>query len=127
MLTSLEVGESALLVCGRRVSGGCTPLRGTIVNNVDTARSKQAFRSRVSTKDCEYSILSLLCWTTCSHQNINSWRPIAAINKLGIEGRVGKNPFLKKKPAQCFFVCFYVFFVFFLVFCFFWVFLGFFA
>jgi hypothetical protein len=45
----LEVGESALLVCGRRVSGGCTPLRGTIVNNVDTARSKQAFRSRVST------------------------------------------------------------------------------
>jgi hypothetical protein len=54
MLFFLEVGESALLVCGRRVSGGCTPLRGTIVNNVDTARSKQAFRSRVSTKDCEY-------------------------------------------------------------------------
>ena len=41
------VGLVVILVCSRRVSGP-SPLHGTIVNNVDTDCSKQAFNTRVS-------------------------------------------------------------------------------
>ena len=44
--TLKEVGVSVVLVCSRRVSGP-SPLHGTIVNNVDTDSSKQAFNTRV--------------------------------------------------------------------------------
>ena len=36
------------IVCARKVTGP-SPLRGTIVDNVDPGRSEQAFASRVST------------------------------------------------------------------------------
>ena len=44
--TLKEVGLRVVLVCSRRVSGP-SPLHGTIVNNVDTDSSKQAFNTRV--------------------------------------------------------------------------------
>ena len=37
------------LICARK-STGPSPLRGTIVDNVDTGRSEKAFNSRVSTE-----------------------------------------------------------------------------
>ena len=45
--TLKTVGLVVILVCSRRVSGP-SPLHGTIVNNVDTDCSKQAFNTRVS-------------------------------------------------------------------------------
>ena len=42
-----ELPLDVCIVCGRRISGP-SPLRGTIVNNVDPGRSEQAFASRVS-------------------------------------------------------------------------------
>ena len=49
------------IVCGRRKSLGPSPLRGTIVNNVDTGQSKTAFASR---KILSGSLQSLLNTTT---------------------------------------------------------------
>ena len=43
------------LVCARKVTGP-SPLRGTIVDNVDPGRSEQAFASRVR----NYFLMSLL-------------------------------------------------------------------
>ena len=45
--TLKTVGLAVVLVCSRRVSGP-SPLHGTIVNNVETDCSKQAFNTRVS-------------------------------------------------------------------------------
>ena len=42
-----ELPLDVCIVCARRTSGP-SPLRGTIVNNVDPGKSKQAFASRVS-------------------------------------------------------------------------------
>ena len=42
-----EVGVGVILVCSRRICGP-SPLHGTIVNNVETDCSKQAFNTRVS-------------------------------------------------------------------------------
>ena len=42
-----ELPVNVCLVCARKVTGP-SPLRGTIVDNVDTGRSEQAFASRVS-------------------------------------------------------------------------------
>ncbi len=36
------------LVCARKSTPGTSPIRGTIVNNVDTGKSEAAFASRVS-------------------------------------------------------------------------------
>lgn len=47
--TLKTVGLVVILVCSRRVSGP-SPLHGTIVNNVETDCSKQAFNTRVSTR-----------------------------------------------------------------------------
>ena len=44
---SFQLGSNVVLVCSRRMCGP-SPLHGTIVNNVETARSKQAFNTRVS-------------------------------------------------------------------------------
>ena len=44
--TLQEVGISVILVCSRRICGP-SPLHGTIVNNVETDCSKQAFNTRV--------------------------------------------------------------------------------
>ena len=44
--TLQEVGVSVILVCSRRICGP-SPLHGTIVNNVETDCSKQAFNTRV--------------------------------------------------------------------------------
>ena len=41
-----ELPVEVCLVCARKVTGP-SPLRGTIVDNVDTGRSEQAFASRV--------------------------------------------------------------------------------
>ena len=41
-----QLGPNVVLVCSRRVCGP-SPLHGTIVNNVETDRSKQAFNTRV--------------------------------------------------------------------------------
>ena len=46
------------LVCSRRVSGP-SPLHGTIVNNVDVDKNKQAFNTRVSTIPCKRNKLTL--------------------------------------------------------------------
>ena len=42
-----ELPEEVCIVCARKASGP-SPLRGTIVDNVDTGKSQQAFASRVS-------------------------------------------------------------------------------
>ena len=47
---ALGCGVRVVLVCSRRVSGP-SPLHGTIVNNVDTDSSKQAFNTRVG-REC---------------------------------------------------------------------------
>ena len=47
---SFQLGSNVVLVCSRRMCGP-SPLHGTIVNNVETARSKQAFNTRVSSLD----------------------------------------------------------------------------
>ena len=47
---SFQLGSNVVLVCSRRMCGP-SPLHGTIVNNVETARSKQAFNTRVSSID----------------------------------------------------------------------------
>ena len=54
--TLQEVGVSVILVCSRRICGP-SPLHGTIVNNVETDCSKQAFNTRVSLtlRDCQGS------------------------------------------------------------------------
>ena len=44
--TLQDVGIDVVLVCSRRICGP-SPLHGTIVNNVETDRSKQAFNTRV--------------------------------------------------------------------------------
>ena len=41
-----ELPDNVCLVCARKVTGP-SPLRGTIVDNVDTGKSEQAFASRV--------------------------------------------------------------------------------
>ena len=46
-----EVSDDVCIVCARK-SNGPSPLRGTIVDNVDTGRSRQAFASRVSLPNC---------------------------------------------------------------------------
>ena len=45
-LIQFQLGPNVVLVCSRRVCGP-SPLHGTIVNNVETDRSKQAFNTRV--------------------------------------------------------------------------------
>ena len=47
--TLQDVGTDVVLVCSRRICGP-SPLHGTIVNNVETDRSKQAFNTRVGLK-----------------------------------------------------------------------------
>ena len=47
IITDDQVGVHVVLVCSRRVCGP-SPLHGTIVNNVQTDSSKQAFNTRVS-------------------------------------------------------------------------------
>lgn len=42
-----ELSGEVRIVCARKVTGS-SPLRGTIVNNVDTGKTVQAFASRVS-------------------------------------------------------------------------------
>lgn len=44
-----ELPMEVCLVCARKATGP-SPVRGTIVDNVDTGRSEQAFSSRVSNK-----------------------------------------------------------------------------
>ena len=46
-LVQFQLGPNVVLVCSRRVCGP-SPLHGTIVNNVETDRSKQAFNTRVA-------------------------------------------------------------------------------
>ena len=57
--TLKTVGLVVILVCSRRVSGP-SPLHGTIVNNVDTDCSKQAFNTRVSQWSVWWSVWSAL-------------------------------------------------------------------
>ena len=42
-----ELPARVCLVCARKITGS-SPMRGTIVDNVDTGKSEKAFASRVS-------------------------------------------------------------------------------
>ena len=64
--TLKTVGVAVVLVCSRRVSGP-SPLHGTIVNNVETDCSKQAFNTRVSLPCTRVtSLTSRLCRKYCA-------------------------------------------------------------
>ena len=52
-----ELPNEVCLVCARKPTGP-SPLRGTIVNNVDTGKSEKAFASRVSFKSTIQIILT---------------------------------------------------------------------
>ena len=54
--TLKELPVNVCLVCARKVTGP-SPLRGTIVDNVDPGRSEQAFASRVSKTFVKFSNL----------------------------------------------------------------------
>ena len=57
--TLKSVGLAVVLVCSRRVTGP-SPLHGTIVNNVETDSSKQAFNTRVSPSPVTSLVISHL-------------------------------------------------------------------
>ena len=63
-----ELPLEVCIVCARRTSGP-SPLRGTIVNNVDPGRSKQAFASRVSYFDTIYYIVMRVQIFIIAYQN----------------------------------------------------------
>ncbi len=46
-----ELPVEVTLVCARKITGP-SPLRGTIVDNMDPGRSESAFASRVRTSSC---------------------------------------------------------------------------
>ena len=56
IIITVKVGVFVTLVCSRRVSGP-SPLHGTIVNNVDIDRNKQAFNTRVSKPNIIFILL----------------------------------------------------------------------
>ena len=66
-----QVGVHVVLVCSRRVCGP-SPLHGTIVNNVQTDSSKQAFNTRVSKLIVDgATVLHLWCFCPSQHLTFN--------------------------------------------------------
>ena len=64
-----ELPIDVCLVCARKSTGNPSPLRGTIVDNVDTGKSEKAFASRVSTVPV-YRIPGFFLSTFLNHKKI---------------------------------------------------------
>ena len=76
-LLQFQLGPNVVLVCSRRVCGP-SPLHGTIVNNVETDRSKQAFNTRVG-HTFPFNIFHLHLHGTIVYE-IVKWRRKQAFN-----------------------------------------------
>ena len=76
-LVQFQLGPNVVLVCSRRVCGP-SPLHGTIVNNVETDRSKQAFNTRVG-HTFPFNIFHLHLHGTIVYE-IVKWRRKQAFN-----------------------------------------------
>nr|XP_040570230.1 multiple PDZ domain protein-like isoform X3 [Lepeophtheirus salmonis] len=57
--TLKELPLNVCLICARKIFNGPSPIRGTIVGNVDTGRSKKAFQSRKILSGSLQSLLAL--------------------------------------------------------------------